>query len=128
MTQASDFPGLTRDYFAEVVQGQERMTDAFDRFADLLDVDPEGALSVASQVLELATSDHDVAVVGSNALEDLIVRYPGVFVRRAIAEARQNEQLRRALEYVRLDGGDIPKELLDLLASIRGEKPPMPVT
>jgi len=128
MSQAAGLTSLARDYFAEVVQGQERMTDAFDRFADLLDVDPEAAWNVASQVLELATSDHDVAVVGSNALEDLIVRYPGVFVRRAIAEARQNDQLRRALEYVRLDWGDIPKELLDLLASIRGEKAPTPGT
>jgi hypothetical protein len=122
--RADALASLAKDYFAEVVQGQEDETNAFERFVELIDTNAEAAWNVTRQVLELAASDHDLAIVGSNALEDLIVRYPGVFVRRAVAEASRNDQLRKALDSVRIERGDIPMALLDLLASVREEKPP----
>jgi hypothetical protein len=116
-----DVEQLAQDYLAEVIRGEAGDTEAFDRFARLLDTSTETAWTVILRLLELTTTDHDVAIVGTGPLEDILVRYPGVFVSRAVEEASHNSRFRRALDFVTIGDGEIPLELFKRLAAARGE-------
>jgi hypothetical protein len=108
---------LAVDYLAEVVQGKDGDSGAFDRFVDLLERDTEAAWAVVCRLAEQPLTEHEIAVLGSVAIEDVLLRYPGIFVRKAAEEARRNSRFRKALFFVTIEEGEIPLELLKILAA-----------
>ena len=110
-----DVEKLAADYLAEVVQGNDGDSGAFDRFVNLIERDTESAWAVVCALAELSLNEREIAVLGATAIEDILLRYPGVFVRRALEEARRNSRFRRALFFVTIEEGEIPIELLRIL-------------
>lgn len=114
-----DIDQFANEYFQEVVRDGPARTEAFDRFGRLLDTDPDFAWKVSLRLLALAKTTHDLAVIGSGPLEDLLVRFPEVLVERVIIEVQKNVALQRALEFVRIGEDEIPPNLFDTLAEVR---------
>jgi hypothetical protein len=108
--RAIDIEALANDYFAEVIRGQEIEMDAFDRLVDLTSTDPAAAWIVVQRLIELSTSDVDLAHVGAGPLEQLLVDSPERHVPVVVEESKRDPRLRRALEFVVIADDDIPAE------------------
>jgi hypothetical protein len=107
----ADIEILARDYFTEVVRGNEGDTEAFDRLVDLTNSDPAAAWEVIRRLIERSSSDIDLGHVGAGPLEYLLVTWPAKQVPAVIEESKRNERLRRALDFVVIADDDIPGEL-----------------
>jgi hypothetical protein len=110
MHRATDIEGLANDYFAEVIRGLDTETEAFDRLVDLTSTDPAAAWGVVQQLIELSTSDVDLAHVGAGPLEQLLVGSPESHVPIVVEESKRDPRLQRALEFVVITNDDIPAE------------------
>jgi hypothetical protein len=125
--KTQEIDALTRDYFDEIVRAKEIETHAFDRLISMTTHDPSAAWELVKRLVAMSTSDTELSLVGSGPMEELLVRHPLAYVECVIAEACQNERFRRALDFVVIGDGDIPKQWLDRLerAQEKWRRPPV---
>jgi hypothetical protein len=116
---SSAIDDLARDYLHEVIRGQADEREAFDRFVSLMERDTEAAWKVVCRLAEAQLTDYEVAILGSVAIEDILTRYPGVFIKRAAEEAIRNPRFKIALNYVTIEPGEVPLDLIRQLDDIR---------